>query len=626
MRWGLVAGGALVAAATLLAVTAIFAPDAANRWTGQDWRLAALAALPILCAVAIIGIFGRVLWRTLDRAEVAESQARRYRMLLRTASDGLHVLDRNGRLVKFSDSFAKSLRRSRDELETAHVTLWDAKFDPDVMADWFTSFQIGDRREFESLHRRSDGTLIDVEVSSSMVRIDGVDLIYCSARDVTRRKQLEGQLAESAAQARLLYDRAPCGYHSLDAKGHYVYVNETELGWLGCNRDELVGKRGLYEFLHDEGRDLFEQSLLCLREGHAVEGVEVDLVGRRGRERRVSVSSTPILDAGGNFVMTSTVMYDITDLHRTRLHLQDMMREQQAMLDNDLIGMVRLRERRILWSNQAMCHLFGYELAEIVGAPTGILYPDADRYEAVGRESESVLRGGGRYRAECELVRRDGERLWVEINGVMLSIERSESMWLFADITSRKHAYEQVQFLAFHDTLTGLPNRMLLSDRLQQAMNTALRRGSLVAVCYVDLDGFKALNDRLGHAAGDLLLSEVAMRLKASTRSVDTVARLGGDEFVVVLSELDDLPACLEILGRIEDAMHANVQLHGFGPAAIAASIGVALFPLDGHMPDALLACADAAMYDAKRAQDGKLRFCSPGAPPTQQGANRADC
>jgi diguanylate cyclase (GGDEF)-like protein/PAS domain S-box-containing protein len=314
--------------------------------------------------------------------------------------------------------------------------------------------------------------------------------------------------------------------------------------------------------------------------------------------------------------MSRTVMYDVTELHRTREHLQLLMREQEAMLDNDLIGMVRLRDRRILWSNQAMCHLFGYELQELVGASTRILYLDDDSFEAVGTESRAVLEAGGRYRSERELVRKDGESLWIEINGVMLSSERHESMWLFADITPRKRAYDHVQFLAFHDVLTGLPNRTLLMDRVQQALNTALRRGCLVAICYIDLDEFKALNDRAGHAVGDLLLKEVAARLTSCTRAVDTVCRLGGDEFVVVLPELDDLDQCLDILGRIEQAMHATVSLTGAGDAAISASIGVALFPRDAHTPDALLACADAAMYESKRCGDGRFRFHrAPGAP-----------
>ena len=612
----MVAGGALVVAlAMALAAFSILGGEMVGSRAVQSWMVAGLAIL-LLVAVLAGSVMAGLAWRQ-DRLSAAafESQARRNRMLLLTASDGLHVLDRTGHLVKFSDSFATMLGRRREELVGAHVTLWDATFEPAAMADWFATYMPGEQRNFETVHRRADGGLVDVEVSSSMVRIDGEDLVNCSARDVTQRKKLEARLAESTAQVKSLYDGAPCGYYSLDEHGRYVYANDTMLDWLGVDRDELVGKRGARDFLNEEGVEVFERNFPRLLAGQSVEGLEVDLVARDGRQRRVSVSATPMLDERGRFQMSCTVMYDITDLHLTREHLQRVMREQDAMLDNDLIGMVRLRERRILWSNQAMCHLFGYEPRELVGASTRILYAEAERFEAIGREAYAVLAGGGRYHAERELVRKGGETLWVEINGVTLSADRRESMWLFADITPRKRAYDQVEFLAFHDPLTGLPNRMLLMDRLQQALNAALRRGSIVATCYVDLDGFKALNDRLGHAAGDLLLKEVAARLTSCTRAVDTVCRLGGDEFVVVLSELDDIAGCRDILRRMESAMHATVSLADVGEATLAASIGVALFPPDGHTPEALLACADAAMYESKRCHDGKLRFhLAPGA------------
>ena len=604
---------ALGACAAALAAFGIVGNAALSAWVARGWALAALAALPLACFLVLAVAFTLGRRQAERRAAFFESQARRNRMLLRTASDGLHVLDRSGHLVKFSDSFAAALGRSREELRGAHVASWDAHYAPAVMADWFQSFQPGEQRAFESLHRRADGSLIDVEVSCSMVRIDGHDLIYCSARDVTRRKKLELQLAESAAQARSLYDGAPCGYHSLDAQGRYVYVNDTELGWLGCGRDELVGRCGPQEFLTKEGIEVFARNFPRLLDGQSVDGVEVDVIGRDGRERRVSVSSTPMLDDQGRFRMSRTVMYDMTDLHRTRQHLHQVLREQEAMLDNDLIGMVRLRDRRVLWTNQAMCHLFDYEPQELVGASTSILYADPDRFETIGREAYAQLEGGGRYHEECELVRKGGEPLWVEINGVMLSRESGESMWLFADITPRKRAFDQVAFLAFHDPLTGLPNRTLLTDRLQHELHAAQRSGELVAVCYVDLDGFKALNDRLGHAAGDALLREVARRLCACTRSVDTVGRLGGDEFVVVLSRLEDMQTCLDILHRVDAVMHAAVALEDFGSVQLLASIGVALFPQDGTTPADLLAHADAAMYEAKRGSGGSMRFHESG-------------
>jgi len=177
-----------------------------------------------------------------------------------------------------------------------------------------------------------------------------------------------------------------------------------------------------------------------------------------------------------------------------------------------------------------------------------------------------------------------------------------------SDITERKKAEQQIEFLAYHDPLTGLPNRLLLEDRLQQAVAQAERNRTRLALVFIDLDNFKKINDSLGHAAGDALLMQVSSRLKQCVRDTDTISRQGGDEFVIVLRELEDAEATLPVLAKIMESLQEPFNAEG-NELSTSASIGVALYPEDGADFETLRKKADMAMYRAKEAGRNTYRF-----------------
>ena len=179
-------------------------------------------------------------------------------------------------------------------------------------------------------------------------------------------------------------------------------------------------------------------------------------------------------------------------------------------------------------------------------------------------------------------------------------------------------ATSELRRRALHDDLTGLANRAALWDRLSQRLDAAERRGTPFAVLFLDLDGFKAVNDALGHAVGDELLVEVARRITAELRAGDTAARVGGDEFVVLLDEVTTAEAALAVAHRVEERLRAPHELAG-RPCTATGSIGVAVAGPGSASPDAIVAAADAAMYEAKR--DGRARVVLHGAPRGGQGA-----
>ena len=529
-------------------------------------------------------------------------------MLLSTACDGIHILDEMGNVVQFSYSFAQMLGYSHEETARLNVADWEVQIPQDQLVDTIKNLMI-QKAKFETKHRRKDGSVIDVEINANGVELDGKQFLYASSRDITERKALERQLLTSSKEIQDLYDHAPCGYHSLGPDGTFLRINDIELEWLGRERDEVVGKMKALDFFTPESVALFHESFpKLLRDGHN-EDIEFDLISKEGTTKHVSLCETAIRDANGDFLMSRTVVYDITELKNTQEKLNQLTIEQHAMLDNELVGIAKIKDRHIIWKNQAMAQIFRYEGNELVGMSTSALFPDEASYQAFGEATYSILNAYGVYRTQMPMLRKDGVIIWIDSHGSRLTEESGEFLWIITDITLQKKHEAQISKLAYHDILTGLPNRQLISDRLSQAIALAERTHQLLAVCYLDLDGFKSVNDQFGHEAGDKLLIEVAHRMQAAVRANDTVGRMGGDEFVLLLSNLEQDEDYHIVLQRVIDSINLPIFLDDVNQVSVSASIGITLFPTDKNDADTLLRRADQAMYQAKKS--GRNRVCS---------------
>lgn len=378
-------------------------------------------------------------------------------------------------------------------------------------------------------------------------------------RDITERKELEAQIHEARASLQDLYDNAPCAYCALDAEGRFISVNTLGLSWTGCSAEDLIGRLGLADFFDAEGRASFAANFPRFKRDGRVSGLEFELIGRHGRTRRVSLSATAVYDADGRFVRSRSVMFDITETHRIRQQLHQLNIDQRAMLESDLVGIVKVKGRQALWHNGALERMFGYDEGELRGHHARMLYPDDESFQALGARAYPQLKAGRRFRTQQQMRRKDGTLIWVDMAGIELpaaSGDRSgESLWMMLDITQSKAYEARMEHAALHDALTGLPNRMLLADRLRQAIHAADRSGHVFALAYLDLNGFKQINDTHGHDAGDEVLKAVAARLQAGLRAGDTVARLGGDEFVVLLTPMHAAAEAEPALNRLLDAL-----------------------------------------------------------------------
>jgi diguanylate cyclase (GGDEF)-like protein/PAS domain S-box-containing protein len=323
--------------------------------------------------------------------------------------------------------------------------------------------------------------------------------------------------------------------------------------------------------------------------------------------------------------------------------------EQQIIFDNAAVGILFARDRMVQRCNRRLAEIFGYAPEELSGRSTRVFYLTEEDYQRHGTELLPVVTGGGTYVGELRVRHRDGHAFWVRATGRRVAghAESVDLTWIFEDVTERHQAEEallraheeleqrvvertaelasansqlqeevfermqaeqRIWHVAHHDSLTGLPNRALLHDRLQQALAKAQRSRHRVAVMFLDLDRFKSVNDSLGHAVGDELLKYVAARLTGVVRAVDTVSRLGGDEFVIVLEEAGSPDDVVQVAEKIIGALAPEVSIGGHKLRATP-SIGISVFPDDATEAFALMKNADTAMYHAKAAGRNNFQF-----------------
>ena len=288
--------------------------------------------------------------------------------------------------------------------------------------------------------------------------------------------------------------------------------------------------------------------------------------------------------------------------------------------------MITDASNRIVDVNKAFTRITGYAREDVLGRNRRLLnsgHQDREFYETMWQ----TIAAHGHWQGEV-WARRQNDELYAQ--RLTISVVKDEQgqvthhVGILSDITAEKQQEELLEKTVHYDALTGIPNRVLLTDRMRQALAQTQRSGTLLAVCYLDLDGFKPINDTYGHEAGDRVLVEVAARLRSCLRGGDTVARLGGDEFVVLMLGLDNAQEIETTLQRLLDALNAPMLVCD-QTVSISASLGVSLFPNDYADADTLLRHADQAMYQAKQGARVDIRSSiQPPAASTENNSRRS--
>jgi diguanylate cyclase (GGDEF)-like protein/PAS domain S-box-containing protein len=532
--------------------------------------------------------------------EALRQSAEKYRTILEHMEEAYFELDLTGHLVFCNDALCRILDYRREELTAPSP---DPYHLDDALSEQLKEvYRTGQpSTHFEWYARRKDGEKRCLTGSVTLVRDETGNAVGFRGvgRDTTDWKRTEEALRESERRFRDLFDNAPVGYHEVDALGRYLRVNNTELAILGYTEEELLGQP-VWEFIVEEASS--EQSFHLKMAGRMpLQPYERTFRRKDGRLLPVLAEDRMLYDATGAPSGLRIAISDLTSRKRTEDALRDSEERYRLLVELSPDAIVVHSEGELVFVNSAATRLFGARASgDLLGRRV---------MELVHPESEHIVRERERRLTENrspvplleqKIVRLDGSPVDVEVAAMPLMYHDKPAVQLvIRDITERKHAEAQIRTLAYHDALTGLPNRLLFNDRLAMALAQAQRRQQRVGVLFVDLDRFKIINDSLGHGFGDRLLQSVAHRIQGSIRDGDTLARLGGDEFTVLVPGVDGPEDVTKVAEKILDVVRSPFELDA-RELFITTSLGVSVYPEDGTDVEELVKNADTAMYRAK--------------------------
>jgi diguanylate cyclase (GGDEF)-like protein/PAS domain S-box-containing protein len=457
-------------------------------------------------------------------------------------------------------------------------------------------------------HRTKDGAIIDVETTAHDLDFHGIEASMVTSRDVSERKRSEQDTNLLAA----IVDSSEDAIISKSLEGVITSWNKGAEQTFGYTTKEAVG-RHITLIIPPDRRDEESMILKRVKLGDQVKHFETVRFHKDGTPLHVSVTVSPLKDGAGRIVGASKVARDITEQKRAMEALRRAEEKYRAIFEESVVGIFQVAaDGRPLNVNRAFAEMLGYDspeqLLEEVSNVALQIFVDSKRIDELGHvmDDAGAVRG-----AEVEVQRRDGTRRFVRANlrsvrdesGIIVLREGSVE-----DVTDRRVAEERVQFLAYYDALTELPNRALLRDRLAKVLADARRQKEKVALLFFDLDKFKDINDSLGHEVGDLVLQEVTTRLNKWAREQDTIARLGGDEFLILLTHIKHVPDVAVAAERLMNGMTAEFVIQGHS-LSIGCCIGISIFPEHGTDSETLIKNADAAMYIAKTNGRNNFRF-----------------
>jgi diguanylate cyclase (GGDEF)-like protein/PAS domain S-box-containing protein len=387
---------------------------------------------------------------------------------------------------------------------------------------------------------------------------------------------------------------------TVDANGCFTYANGSAVeAILGYRAEAIIGV-AFTDLATVPAAQAFDDEFYKLMESGGSMHMEGEFVHRAGYLVYLSVSAIALNDSDGKFIGASGTAVDVSEIKTAELLLRQALREQNAILNSATVGIAIVQDGEVVRVNAELERMFGYAPGTATGMRVEALcgVENSERWVA---KVASAVAGRGLFDGDEVCRRRDGSRFWCRVAARVFdqSEGRNGTIWVLHDISDRKQKEQAIEHAALHDALTGLPNRALLSDRLEQAIKQASRANAKFGVLFVDLDRFKTVNDSIGHEGGDRLLRTIAERLRRRVRSSDTVARQGGDEFIVMVPELGAVVDVERVAENILAEIAKPVEIFGTD-YVVTGSIGISLYPDHGTDAQSLLKHADAAMYHAK--------------------------
>jgi diguanylate cyclase (GGDEF)-like protein/PAS domain S-box-containing protein len=525
--------------------------------------------------------------------------------IIGTMADALFVCDRSGR-IEFANRAAASLL-GFSETELAHRRIDDL-----LAHDVALSSKLGRKslRNDEYVFASKNGERVELTLSIAPVLRDGQSAgAVIIGRDIRDRKRAEREVLQAVTLLQSTLDSTADGILVIGNEGQVVSYNQrfVEMWRIPQNAMESGDDRHITRAIAEQltAPEEFVRTIRTLAGQPAAESFDLLELKDGRRFERYSIVRR-VEDVSDVRVWS---FRDVTARFVAEAALRESEIRYRLLFEQNAAGVCVSRlSGEIIDCNMTFAALLGYRRDQLIGEQMAHFFVRSEE----SLELRMMLTNIGSLNSvEVELRRADGTSLWALKNLVLVGDNLTGVVHAtVVDISDRKRAEEQIEFHAYHDVLTHLPNRKLFTDRLRHALTHAKRAGKSVAVMFIDLDHFKTINDTLGHTAGDELLLEMAKRLGECVREDDTVARLGGDEFTIILADLRQPEDALSVAQKILDTVQQPVVVGGT-PVVSSASIGIALYPVDGTDADTLLRNADSAMYRAKEAGRNTFQLCT---------------
>lgn len=533
-----------------------------------------------------------------------------FRNMVEATSDSVYMVDKACRYLYVNPKHCSRIGLAPHELVGRHYSEFHSPEETDIFIQNVEDvFQSGASFQRQYCSRRDGGEFLR---TFSPVRIPpGKGVV--KAVSIMSKNITEWKLAEHLYTT--LAEKSPIGIFIVQSK-RFQWSNQRFLDNTGYTADDIIGADSLF-MVHPDDRERVRSSALAMMRGESASPYEYRVVTKQGNILWYMGTVTSIEYKYQR--ATLGCQMDISLQKCAEDALKQSEERSRTIIDSitDAYYEVDLRGNLLLF-NEAFLELFGYRQKEMLGVPYKRHVDKKNADIALRAFSQVYKTRKPLHKMEWEIINKSGESRQVELSVSLACNAEGKPRGfrgIMSDITARRKEEEAIRRQAFHDSLTNLANRILFNDRLTMAIKRAKRTQKMVAVMVIDLDYFKDVNDRWGHATGDLLLKEVADRLADKVRDTDTVARQGGDEFSVALSSLNNAGEARMIVEKIVASFYQPFRLDSVD-AYVTASVGIALYPDHGEDFDTLIKKADKAMYEAKN--QGRNRYCFYKMPPPE--------
>jgi diguanylate cyclase (GGDEF)-like protein/PAS domain S-box-containing protein len=562
----------------------------------------------------------------MQAAKALERSRAEFEAIFNSIADAAIFVDTRLRIVLINPAFTRIFGYRLQELKGKSTRILYAD-KADYSAEGMKRVHPDTAREkpaFECRYRRKDGTVFPAEtVAAPVIDAKGLNRGFLSIhRDITERKRIEEALRESEEQFRMLLNSTAEAIYGIDMHGNCTFCNTSFLRQMLYEKEEDVLGKNMHELIHDRRLDgvayPFRECRICkgFAKGKGVHSDE-EVLWRADRSPfHAEYWSYPIRHRGGVIGAVVTFL-DISERKRIGDALKASEAKYRALFTEMLNGFAYHKiivdehgmpsDYVFLEVNEAFEKLTGLNKKDIIGKAVTEVIPGIRQsdFDWIGTYGKVALSGeGAKFEQFSSALNR-----WYSVSA--FCTEKGYFGAVFEDVTERRRMDDDIRYLAYHDTLTGLSNRGVFIDHLDLAITQAHRDSYMLAVLFLDLDRFKHINDAFGHAAGDQLLKEVAARLRKCVRETDTVSRIGGDEFSVLLPHIRHAEDAALIAEKIISAVQELYVIDAH-ELHITTSIGISTYPDDSIQPETLLNSADIAMYHAKQMGRGGYQFYSP--------------